>query len=164
MSNSHCSKVNWFKIGILFFLGGFLLLGLFFVLFFGEKVNQQPNEDWNFIPVNFTEVDQSHTVYENKGGSQPVLASFFFATNPNNADLTSDACTAEVTMETKSGNLSKTITFDPGPDMLGNGKHLPAILVGKKVNKVTVKATEIEDGEFKVCRMIFNGVNGSDLD
>ncbi|MEW9502986.1 hypothetical protein [Jeotgalibacillus marinus] len=161
MSNSHCSKINWLKIGILFFLGGFLLLGLFFVIFFGVKVNQQPNENWLNIPVNLTEVDQSHTVYENKGGSQPVLASFFFETNNFDENLTSDACTAEVTMETKNGNLSKTITFDPDP-FPGNGNHLPAILVGKKVNKVTVKATEIEDGE--VCRMVFEGANGSDLD
>ena len=150
---------NWFKIGILFFLGGLLLLGLFFIIFFGVKVNQQPNEDWDFISVNLTNEEKSQVLYENIGGSQPVLAGFSFQTGDFNS-LVSDRCTAEVTMETKKGNISQTIKFDPDP-IPDNGYSLPTILVGKKVTKVTIDLIDVEENG--VCRLNFEGVNGSDL-
>ena len=153
---------NWFKIGILFFLGGLLLLGLYFIIFFGVKVNQQPNEDWDFISVNLTNEEKSQVLYENIGGSQPVLAGVSFQTNTFNEELISSRCTAKITMETKKGNLTQTVKFDPDP-FPGNGYNLPTILVGKKVTKVTIEATDIPE-ENGVCRLIFEGANGSDLD
>jgi len=104
LSNSHCSKNTWFKIGLLFFLGGLLLLGLFLVILFGVKVKQQPNDDW-FVDVNLTEEEPSQTLYENIE-PQPVLADFHFETGQFNEELNSSRCTAEVTLETKRGNLS----------------------------------------------------------
>ncbi|MEI5906608.1 hypothetical protein WAK64_06000 [Bacillus spongiae] len=160
MSNSQKAKNSaFFKIGILIFLIGLLVLGLVFVIFFGIKATQQPNEDWD-IEVQLTEARPSQVLYENIE-PQPVLAEISFDTDRFGDDLVSDLCSAEVTMETKKGDISQIVEFDPNPTP-GNGYTLPAVLVGKKVTRVTIDLISIE-GE-GVCRMKFEGANGTDSD
>ena len=139
---------RWFKVILIILLGGLLFLGLIFTLIFGLGVKEpQPNDNFSMEPF-LTSDDPSNVIYKDVE-PQAVAVTVEFETF---GDFLSDACEARITLESKNGDIFEDIKFVPG------GVKQDVTLVGKKVTKVTVEATNVAVGDLCILD-IFGATN-----